>query len=139
MVIDGEAKQKSPMVVLAGGVDDEKRRRSVAEIDNRKEYSWDELPIATELTDEQARLCPPVIGCFGVKSKEFFTVSVEKLEEVDWDMDAMEGLVLHDKKKSMLKGLVSHHYSPQSQKLKGDIIAGKGHSLVILLHGPPGV
>jgi hypothetical protein len=139
MVIDSEAKQMSPVLLLAGGVDDEKSRRSVVEIDNRREYLWDELPTTTKLTDEQASLCPPIIGCYSVKTKEFFTVSVEKLDDVEWDTDAMEGLVLHDRRKSMLKGLVGHHYSPQNQKLKGDIIAGKGHGLVILLHGPPGV
>ena len=51
----------------------------------------------------------------------------------------MDDLVLPEKRKKMLKGLVAHHYSPRSLSQKGDIIAGKGQSLVILLYGPPGV
>ncbi|KAH8807322.1 P-loop containing nucleoside triphosphate hydrolase protein [Xylogone sp. PMI_703] len=86
-----------------------------------------------------ARLCPPVINCFGVISKELYIVSVEKLKPVQWDVDAMNRLVLEDKKKAMLKGLVGHHYSPGGYRTGGGLIAGKGQSLTILLYGPAGV
>ena len=124
---------------LFGGVSNITSGRSAAELDYREQYQWDELSAKTELTDEQARLCPPIIGCYSLTSKEFYAVSVEKLEQVKWDVGAMNRLVLEDKKKEMLKGLVGQHYSPRYQGMRGDLIAGKGQSLVILLHGPPGV
>lgn len=110
-----------------------------SELDHRKEYQWDNLPATTNLTDEQARLCSPIIGCYGVTTKELYAVSVEKLEPVDWNVNAMKHLVLETKKKEMLQGLVSQHYHRDRSKHGGDLIAGKGEGLVILLHGPPGV
>jgi hypothetical protein len=74
-----------------------------------------------------------------VATKKFFLVSVQKLTAVDWDLAAMKQLVLAQDKKKMLEGLISQHYLPNRAKRKGDIIAGKGGGLVILLHGPPGV
>lgn len=128
---------------LLGGMDEDRyddgRGPNLELPDYREEYQWDKLPATTELTDEQAMLCPPVIGCYGVRSKELYTVSVDKLEPVQWDVDAMDHLVLDNKKKDMLKGLVGYHYSRGDERSRGDLIAGKGQSLVILLHGPPGV
>ena len=83
-------------------------------------------------------LCPPVIGCYSVIGKEFHIVSVEKLGPVKWDVGAMDRLVLEEKKKDMLKGLVGQHYI-RDEGVRGDLIAGKGQSLVIPLYGPPGV
>lgn len=108
-------------------------------LDTRRDYQWDHLPAATILTDPQACLCPPLIGCDGVATKKFYVVSVEKLELVDWNLNAMKQLVLAEDKKRMLQGLISQHYLREGTKRGADIIAGKGGGLVVLLHGPPGV
>lgn len=70
---------------------------------------------------------------------ELYVVSVEKLEPVKWDVDAMDRLVLDSKKKAMLKGLVGQQNSNRNLGMRGDLITGKGQSLIVLLHGPPGV
>jgi hypothetical protein len=107
--------------------------------ESREQYQWDKLPAATTLTDEQAMLCPPVIGCYDLRRKELYTISVDNLQPVKWNEDAMDHLVLDSKKKDMLKGLVRYHSSRDGRNGRGDLIEGKGQSLVILLHGPPGV
>ncbi|KAJ9144049.1 p-loop containing nucleoside triphosphate hydrolase protein [Pleurostoma richardsiae] len=144
VVIDGDSKGLAPVDVLLGATDDDyddrydERAPARPVNDYRDQYQWDKLPITTELTDEQAMLCPPIIGCYGLRSKEFYSASVTNLRTVGWNVDAMDHLVLDVKKKDMLKGLVGYHYS-RDDRGKGDLIAGKGQSLVILLHGPPGV
>ncbi|PTB46010.1 hypothetical protein M441DRAFT_52809, partial [Trichoderma asperellum CBS 433.97] len=107
--------------------------------DLREAYQWDRIPASTILTDEQAMLFPAVIGCHDLRSKKRYTVSVNDLQPVEWNEDEMDHLVLEDKKKAMLKGLVSYHSNRNCRNEKGDLIAGKGEGLVILLHGPPGV
>lgn len=102
-------------------------------------YEWDKLPVSAKLTDEQAMLCPAVIGCHDLRSKKKYTVSVDNLKPVEWNKDAMDHLVLDTRKKDMLKGLVSYHSNRNRGNEQADLIAGKGQSLVILLHGPPGV
>lgn len=51
----------------------------------------------------------------------------------------MDHLVLEQRKKDILKALVGQHYNKRDRDAQGDLIAGKGQSLVILLHGSPGV
>lgn len=119
---------------------DERLRDSEPFVDDLREpYQWDNLPRSTALTDEQAMLCPPVIDCHDLRSKKRLTVSIVNLQPVKWNEDALSHLVLDEKKKRMLEGLVRHHTTRNRRNEKGDLIAGKGQSLVILLHGPPGV
>ncbi|KAL7935703.1 P-loop containing nucleoside triphosphate hydrolase protein [Trichoderma chlorosporum] len=107
--------------------------------DYREEYQWDKLPLDAELSDEQAMLCPPIIGCYDLKSKELYLVSVDNLRPVKWNENAMDHLVLDPKKKNMLTRLVRYHSHRHGRNGEKDLIAGKGQSLAILLHGPPGV
>lgn len=102
-------------------------------------YEWGRVPASAKLTDEQARLCPAVIGCHDLRSKKTYIVSVDNLQPIEWNRDAMNHLVLDTRKKDMLEGLVRYHSSRNRGNEKADLIAGKGQSLVILLHGPPGV
>ncbi|KAH8123348.1 hypothetical protein LI328DRAFT_156945 [Trichoderma asperelloides] len=120
-------------------LDDNTRERVRDVGDLREAYQWDRLPKSTVLTNTQAMLCPPVIGCHDLRSRKRYTVSIDNLQPVKWNEDAMDHLVLDNKKKDMLKGLVRYHSNRNRRNERGDIIAGKGQSLVILLHGPPGV
>lgn len=120
-------------------LDDNTRERVRDVGDLREAYQWDRLPKSTVLTNTQAMLCPPVIGCHDLRSRKRYTVSIDNLQPVKWNEDAMDHLVLDNKKKDMLKDLVRYHSNRNRRNERGDIIAGKGQSLVILLHGPPGV
>ncbi|EHK26665.1 uncharacterized protein TRIVIDRAFT_4009, partial [Trichoderma virens Gv29-8] len=92
-----------------------------------------------ELNDEELMLCPAVIGCYDLRNKNKYLVSVNNLQEVNWNKDVMNHLVMDKRKKNMLEGLVRHHSDRDLRHNTGDLIAGKGQGLVILLHGPPGV
>jgi hypothetical protein len=110
-----------------------------AEIDAREGYQWDDLPATKVLSDEKARLCLPLVGCYLVENNDFYLATAEKLRPVAWDADAMERLVLEEEKKTLLEGLVSQHYSKDQNGHQRDFIPKKGEGLVVLLHGPPGV
>ena len=61
---------------------------------------------------------------------------VDKIQEIEWNEDAFENLVLPPGRKELLQSLVEAHH----RGLKfDDFIKGKGHGLVINLFGPPGV
>lgn len=109
------------------------------DLDQREDYRWDGLPGDTVLTDEQAQLCPAVIGGVSIASEHLYSISVENLEPVKWNKGAMERLVLDEDKKDLLKGLVAQHSHRARTSEFGDLIENKGKGLVILLHGPPGV
>ncbi|OJZ81951.1 hypothetical protein ASPFODRAFT_84868 [Aspergillus luchuensis CBS 106.47] len=111
----------------------------VPSIKQKEGNQQDSLQPTAELTDEQARLCPASIGCHSLSDMQLYAASVERLTPVAWDVGAMDHLVLDEKKKDILKGLVGQHYNSQDHDMRSDIIDGKGKSLIILLHGPPGV
>ncbi|KAI3320957.1 hypothetical protein HD806DRAFT_504100 [Xylariaceae sp. AK1471] len=115
------------------------RGMNPAELDTREQYQWDSLAATAVLTDEQARLCVPLIGCYAIKSKGFYLVDFEKLKLVAWNPDALRQLVLDPGKKDLLEGLVSQHYDREQGRYRRDFVANKGEGLVVLLHGPPGV
>ncbi|KAL6818937.1 P-loop containing nucleoside triphosphate hydrolase protein [Trichoderma sp. SZMC 28013] len=102
-------------------------------------YKPDDLQQYPKLNDEELSLCPAVIGCYDLKNKNRYLVSINNLQAVDWNEDVMKHLVMDERKKHMLKGLVLHHSNRDPHHETGDLIAGKGQGLVILLHGPPGV
>ncbi|KAK3390060.1 hypothetical protein B0H63DRAFT_464718 [Podospora didyma] len=144
VIVDKEAKAiaSSRITDLEGFIhddDDPGSKPRAAELDRRENYQWDNLPSTATLTDEQAWLCPPAMGCCGLSTRDFHLVSVDKLREVQWNVDAMEHLVMDEEKKKMLQGLVGQHYNREQNKYGGDLIAGKGEGLVVLLYGSPGV
>lgn len=61
---------------------------------------------------------------------------VDRITDVSWNKSAFKQLVVPDEIKELIQALVRAH----SDRLNtvGDIIAGKGNGLLILLHGSPG-
>ena len=62
--------------------------------------------------------------------------NVEKIQDVEWNEDAFENLVLPGDRKNLLQSLVEAHHKEIGFD---DFIKGKGHGLVVNLFGPPGV
>lgn len=135
IIVDFEAKG----LWHAGYIGGRDRDLAVSEKDRREEYQWERLPVTAKLTDEQARLCPTHIGCRRLSDYKRFIVGIDKLTPVAWNIGAMDHLVLEQRKKDILKAPVGQHYNKRDRDAQGDLIAGKGQSLVILLHGSPGV
>ncbi|KAI0201471.1 hypothetical protein F4808DRAFT_425284 [Astrocystis sublimbata] len=97
----------------------------------RSEYKIAEL-------DDLLLLSPPCVPAYGLKSKEWGWVLIEKLEQTNFNTRAFELLQLEEATKKLVQALVSGAQSPQTDHFD-DIIRGKGKGLVMLLHGNPGV
>jgi hypothetical protein len=103
---------------------EEDSRESVVANDSRPEFMvfGDQSP-ATEFTEFQAMLCPPVTTVFCIATQRWRTVAVKDLKKVKWNKTAFTQ-VLHQRTKNLLSGLISQH----SSGIKGtsDFIKDKG-------------
>ena len=99
---------------------------------------WDDHPLNTPLCPLQAQLCPPKITAFSLETGKWYFVHVEHLSEINWNQAAFNHLVLDERDKRNLKGLVEQHKKGKDHVLS-DFIHNKGMGLVVVLHGPPGV
>jgi SpoVK/Ycf46/Vps4 family AAA+-type ATPase len=98
------------------------------------------VPLTPE--DDWARLCPPRVLGYSLDQKAMVQFKVSSAFEIT--EKKMRGpfdneLQLKDAQKEMLLALVDEHDSGENPTGFEDIISDKGRSLVILLHGPPGV
>jgi hypothetical protein len=89
-------------------------------------------------TEEELLIASPVVLGFAFSEKYWLEFSLSGIEEINWNPEAFESLVLPDRIKSNLKGLVSSHRF-NAAKTIDDVIQGKGKGLNVVLHGPPGV
>ena len=62
--------------------------------------------------------------------------SVEKIQDIEWNEEAFNNLVLPHDHKYLLRSLIQAH---NNEIGFDDFIKGKGHGLVVNLFGPPGV
>ncbi|OAX41648.1 P-loop containing nucleoside triphosphate hydrolase protein [Rhizopogon vinicolor AM-OR11-026] len=100
--------------------------------------SWDALP-STRITEDQFYLLPVNVYGFDVRRKSWEMFDVRSLEEIHFDEDAWDHLVLNKATKALIKGLVNvTKTSNTSREVFSDVITGKGGGLIALLHGPPG-
>ncbi|KAF2148055.1 P-loop containing nucleoside triphosphate hydrolase protein [Myriangium duriaei CBS 260.36] len=85
---------------------------------------------------EKITYAPYVFG-YSCNRKQWCRLYIEHLRNVDWKLDAFDGLILPTLKRSMLRALISSHQFPDEHDAR-DETKQKGKGLVILLHGPPG-
>lgn len=109
-------------------------------------------------SDENLMLLPPEIHGFFLKDKRWgelthtrtlrvyadFTLvclCLDQIKPVAWNKLAFERLVLPQKTKTLVQAMVMPRASKDAEaepEVRGDLIAGKGNGLIMLLHGPPG-
>ncbi|RIA96188.1 P-loop containing nucleoside triphosphate hydrolase protein [Glomus cerebriforme] len=83
--------------------------------------------------EEEIFMCVPSLFGFSFTTKKWGQLYVDKSDEITFDDDAFDQLVMDPIKKELISSLVT-------SKHKGvDLISGKGGGCVFLLHGPPGV
>lgn len=74
---------------------------------------------------------------YSLKRKEWLEFYVEQVDEIKWNRDAFDKLVLPDDQKELIMAF------SESQLDGGDtfddVISGKGRGIICLLSGPPGV
>ncbi|SPO06505.1 uncharacterized protein DNG_09195 [Cephalotrichum gorgonifer] len=97
----------------------------------------DEAEEQRPLTDEEALLANPRARGYSFTEKKFLEFSVDSLEDIQWNSDCFDSLVLDKSVKKTMQALVSVH--SQERDTFDDIVKGKGQGLVCVLHGPPGV
>ncbi|RIA85703.1 AAA family ATPase [Glomus cerebriforme] len=86
-----------------------------------------------ECKEEELFMCAPSLYGFSFITKKWGQLYVDSLDEVTFDDNAFDLLVMDQMKKDLISSLVTSKY-------KGvDLINGKGGGCIFLLHGPPGV
>lgn len=96
-------------------------------------------PESLEFPEDQLCLLPVKVHGFDIRRKSWETFDVRKLEEIHFDEDAWDHLVLNKSTKALVKGLVNvTRTTNTSKEVFSDVITGKGGGLIALLHGPPG-
>ncbi|EIM79456.1 P-loop containing nucleoside triphosphate hydrolase protein [Stereum hirsutum FP-91666 SS1] len=91
------------------------------------------------LDPELLHLLPPFQYGFDLKKKEWGPYLVEDLQEVKFDENAWDHLVLDSDIKTLIRSLVQvTRNSTSATALVQDVISGKGGGLIAVLHGPPG-
>jgi DNA polymerase III delta prime subunit len=78
-------------------------------------------------------------GCVetGVQLTRLALFSVDWVEDITWQSDVFDNLVLSTDHKELVLGFVECHRGADDGF--DDFIEGKGRSLIFLLSGPPGV
>ncbi|KAI0099050.1 P-loop containing nucleoside triphosphate hydrolase protein [Nemania sp. FL0031] len=101
---------------------------------------WDALP------PHMYFLCYPEMPAFVFKTRTWETLHVKDFSEPRFDEDLIEHLVMEPQRKMTLKALAKSfaRSDKNGERLEGepwtaDFIQGKGHGLIFLLHGRPGV
>ncbi|RIA96185.1 P-loop containing nucleoside triphosphate hydrolase protein [Glomus cerebriforme] len=101
-------------------------------------YAQQQVPMqqhdnGKSVKEEELFMCAPSLYGFSFTTKKWGQLYVEELDEIKFDDDAFDQLVMDPIKKELISSLVT-------SKHKGvDLISGKGGGCVFLLHGPPGV
>jgi hypothetical protein len=126
--------KKHPIRVLQSVVDKEKG-------DSDKQIDTDEDGSEAKqqfFTEEELLIASPVVLGFAFSEKLWLEFSLSGIDEIKWNDEAFNSLVLPSRIKQNLKGLVSSHRF-NAAKTIDDVIQGKGKGLNVVLHGPPGV
>lgn len=89
-----------------------------------------------KLDEDQLAICTPIVFgyCFGVKQWGGF--AIDRVQDVDWQNDAFQQLVLSQSRKTMVHSLVRQH--KKRKAAFDDVVQGKGRGLIGLLSGKPG-
>lgn len=100
-----------------------------------------------EITEEHYVLMRPFVHAFVLRSRQWVTLNVSDLGPVVFE-STFADLRIPDDHKTVVQALVKTHEAgkkgdgalrAQSVGAAMDIVKGKGHGLIILLHGAPGV
>jgi hypothetical protein len=99
--------------------------------------AFTDAPSLTPLTTLQKLTLSPLLRGYSLKSKLWLNFFVTCVNDISWQTDAFDRLVLPSNTKDLILGFT------QSQRTHrdtfDDVIEGKGRGMIILLCGPPGV
>ncbi|KAF4958071.1 hypothetical protein FSARC_11107 [Fusarium sarcochroum] len=104
------------------------------------------------IPEDRLLLLPHWVPAYFFRSRHYERVDVEEIQDIDKSDKArdssFENLIIPDSHRNLLLGLVRNlvvrpkpDFGPQhvgGTSTQIDLVRGKGHGLIILLHGPPG-
>ena len=86
--------------------------------------------------DEQFMLLFPLkIKGYNLRRKKWYDLLVDRISDVQWNVEAFQKVVIDHKAKDLIRALVSNQLA---MEVSTDLIEGKGNGLILLLHGSPG-
>ncbi|KAK0624599.1 hypothetical protein B0T17DRAFT_530561 [Bombardia bombarda] len=88
-----------------------------------------------DLGDEFYMCLPTSIYGFNMQKKEWVSLEVGRMEDVEWNTEAFNLLVIDKETKELVQAVVTNQLNAEENT---DLIRGKGNGLFILLHGGPG-
>ncbi|OJA20333.1 hypothetical protein AZE42_05440, partial [Rhizopogon vesiculosus] len=89
--------------------------------------------------EEELDQLPDLVYGFELKNKSWQSFEIEEIEDIKFDENAWDHLVIDEDVKNLIKGLVDVTTNANtSQHIISDVITGKGGGLIAALHGPPG-
>ncbi|KAH7092408.1 hypothetical protein FB567DRAFT_237317 [Paraphoma chrysanthemicola] len=89
------------------------------------------------LSTEHKLICTPMLRGYSLKNKLWLNFFVNCVQDISWQKDAFDRLVLPKNQKELILG-----FAESQRKFRDsfdDVIEGKGRGMIILLCGPPGV
>jgi ATP-dependent 26S proteasome regulatory subunit len=89
------------------------------------------------LRDNDYLICTYWINGYSLTLKRWCQMAVETMDDVQWNHEAFQKLVMDEDRRALIHALVKAHRNDTTTF--DDIIANKGQGLVGLLSGPPGV
>lgn len=95
------------------------------------------LILFDKVPDDYLEMVWPMVVGFSLTAKAWGDVLVDGLEQIKFQENIFNHLVLPEKRKMMVKALVRH--SSSNSNTFCDLVEGKGEGTVFLLYGPPGV
>ncbi|KAF0536900.1 P-loop containing nucleoside triphosphate hydrolase protein [Gigaspora margarita] len=87
-----------------------------------------------KLKEEELYMCSSIFFGFSFMTKKWGQFYVDQVDEIKFDDDAFDNLIMDTNKKDIIISLVNSELSGGI-----DLISGKGGGCIFLLHGPPGV
>ncbi|KFA52562.1 hypothetical protein S40293_07636 [Stachybotrys chartarum IBT 40293] len=97
----------------------------------------DDSDSLSKLTDSEYLIFENKLCGYGLISKDWSMFDVLHIQEVKYEEDSFDRLVIADDNRKLISALVASHGNELDDF--DDHITGKGRGLVFLLHGPPGV
>ncbi|CAG8781213.1 31289_t:CDS:2, partial [Gigaspora margarita] len=93
-----------------------------------------------EIQEADYLLAPAVVYGFSFELKQWGQFDVSEFEDIEFDKDSLDYLVIPPDQKDIIKGLVSQYVGPSKVTDDNglDPIRNKGNGCIFLCYGPPG-
>jgi hypothetical protein len=112
--------------------------------DFEKKHPYGQNGVDKPPPDDLVLLPRRLLG-YGLRERKFLFLDVDKVKvRPEEEFDPFDFLEIDPANKHIIHCLLTDHFNTKQARKKGEIasqdpIPGKGHNLVFLLHGPPGV